>query len=1465
MQRDDYLELKITWGDEGKYYCIAFDADAVPDQEEFITRLKKMISMIVDKARYDDTSAIKGFFSIKMPGGNQYTQLDIECGEIPDYRPVITGLIRQQNYGKYISYVKMVDGDKTFAFTNPVMGRTYVTSKHMIRYDRSKGQAIVSEGPATFLFPFNDCWTRTDYSINRKLAGTTTQFAILLDVSALVISCDDNYIERFINENVEPFKEINNNDPEADINSFGEEEDDDPEEPVLFGYDDDDLLNAYKSVRCPEIHIKLVPQLYLPDSQPNEKSYDHMFLLAGRVEYNDYDSAYSDTDDGGYDEDYIYIAEGIFYNGVVEDSIERAETLSDITGELMGTQMDLGIHFVDADVELMKYKHGDRQGQVLDHTRMYGDFIRCSGFEYRRGADRGVMYFKPVCRTIERLGSLFDWDDADRDFAFIENSVLKEASTAEYRITARNKSNASRSCSIILRFGDAMDKSYSTLETNKVFIHLDSGIRIYKFECRESIRESLPLTFGAVRYLDCVKREISEDGTVSFNPDAGLRDMDIKHLKSIRSLKDMVNNYGKIMYLRSKSLADLEKEVLAHVNAISAETDGEKDGYDFSTLRKHANSASQTDLMDAIRNRIEFTNPGYEIKEQTLNELNYQFEEWRKFIYMLNEAKVENVSDFIVRISDRYDSISELPNPPRIALMGEAGTGKTTLARIIAQKCLGAVFKEVTGTQLMPAYQGQTKDRVAEVLSELLKDKDPLQPAVLFIDEAYNLFEDASSSSSPNSYASELIDILLPIMTSDGEYVLSSDRHEGNADGSRMAREVKIPANFAIWLGGYEDRLRKAFSANEGLYRRFSTVVIPTPKMTELSDLFWKTLQSDEAVSDDVKKNVTVDLKNELKTFLGWASSRTYSRLFANRAGIITLEGSVRRYLSQGYELDEAVRLATERIRGEISRQYSVQLMKEFDELPFEVINDIDVTFDDYAGYEELKNEMNEVIEMMTDPDIWKKRHITMPKGALLKGSPGTGKSYLARCFAGQLMREKNRLYKENSSFVNVEPKDIAFVPIAAAQILAQHNPVNVIKLLFSEASKYDAAVIFIDELDAIGRDRNLPGTRVDVLTQLMIEMDGFCERSNVFVLAATNDPDHLDGALKREGRFDISFEIDIPDKSTSRAIIDMYLRKYGLQLRGGRKKSGYTVLSKKEEDRIISLLGGETPAFIASVINDAALLYHRTETRIGSIKINDAKKDPRFAHRMDNGKLLKTKKYNGTLISNVQAFLKDLKETIDISRIGRRNEVGSDKGFDLAHNDLGPTSVAIHEVGHALMGRLLKGSFAGTERITILGRGDAGGYVEHSRDEIRLITKKDYMDRIKMVMGGRVAEEVVYGADEVSVGASDDIRKARNLARDMVERFGFSEEIGFMGMTTLNSSYLGASIGSSVSEEMRCAAEREEQKILKECMQKTRQMLGSNKKLIIALAKKIFDLKEITGAQMEEIYNKSVREKVDR
>ena len=875
----------------------------------------------------------------------------------------------------------------------------------------------------------------------------------------------------------------------------------------------------------------------------------------------------------------------------------------------------------------------------------------------------------------------------------------------------------------------------------------------------------------------------------------------------------------------------------------------EKTGYEY----------NRKNLEQSFRNKMGQGDKAYIVSEQLMEEFTPAFADW--FPVMALSEQTGKPMDELVSVC--MQSSSYILPIPWITLMGEAGTGKTTAARKLAENCLGASFIETSGGDLKGAYVGHTSVRVASMIHKLQRQGPEGKPAVLFIDEAYTLFE------GKDGFSSEVIELILAIASSQKGYVIDvSKESESGLKGCRLVddndnalKEVVVHPNTVIWLGGYEDRLRNSFRVNEGLSRRFPyQITIPTPGLDELYELFRVSFKDVALSAQDEKK---------IKEFLGWGTSRSRSRLFGNRSGVGILINYCKKYINIGYEMSEALEKSISRVTENINRQYSAELKAELKRMPFEVINDVKENLDEhYAGYSSLKKEINEVIDLMIDPGLSKERNIRLPKGALLMGSPGTGKSYLAKCMAGQLNKRLKEKYAGLTAENKSEPKDVAFIPLAAAEILAMENPINAVKILFSEAAKYDSAIIFLDEVDAIGGNRNQDRAVRGVLTQLMIEMDGFGDGGNIFVLAATNDPGSLDAAFKREGRFDMSFEINMPDVRTSLALIELEIKKYGFRMDPDfMKKKGVEPkvtkgkkFTKAQTERIWNLLGGRVPAVVHAMLNQAVLLYHRTER---GLYLKDWEHNPvPYEHRHDSKKgYLADKKYHPeetTEICNVDGFLADLKETLDIKSMGRRSENPEAKGtkLNLKSNDFDDSCVAIHEVGHALMTRLLYGAF-GLERITILGRGDAAGYVEHERNSHRLLTRKDYYNQIKILMGGRIAEEVIY--HDVSSGASNDIMKATDIAKTMVEQLGFSDDIGFVCLGVNKGAYLGGEYENICSDEMRYEADKVIGKILKECYEDAMKQLSENKDIIIKLATEILKEKEITGKRLEEIYQSVV------
>ncbi|MCR4658316.1 MAG: AAA family ATPase [Lachnospiraceae bacterium] len=1073
---------------------------------------------------------------------------------------------------------------------------------------------------------------------------------------------------------------------------------------------------------------------------------------------------------------------------------------------------------IEADSRVYYYEFGDDESSGMDEASSEGRFVSDIV-----SANKGIGSVK-ITENDKGRAEAAGWK-------YMLTYLWPELKPADgWDINLRESLIEKNCCIIGLANNDRIDPVEYILELQNDEDRKKADIRSIKIQFKkwqyEFISEGGDTEDNMLRFNVCRRIERSAEGA---NPVKNIKEDDIsafsetdqKILNKCVTLKTLSDNIKELKQIRFLSMEQM-------VNKEKLSSGLDKEGY-----------------IDVFRKKLESVNEGensYSISNDLLKEILPAFADWLPVVAKASENN-ESVSDLL---EEHYlRECSDLLRLPWVCIMGEAGTGKTTLARRLAERCLGASFLETTGSDLLGAYVGHTTLRVAAKIDELQRMASKGHPAVLFIDEAYSLFE------SKGEFARDIIDTILPIATSETGLYIGGNTEKG-------IDPVFVNKNTVIWLGGYEDRLRKAFVTNEGLNSRFPyKIVIPDPKLSELSELFYDRLSN--ALNEDVKKEITAKYDDRVKEFLGWATSRSRSALFGNRRGINILVSYFKKYHGLGYSIEDSLSKAVEHIRNEISRQYSAELRKNIGIMPFEVLNEIELTLKDYAGNRQLKKELYEVADMMIRPKLYAERKIKMPKGALLEGRPGTGKTYLAKCFAGQIIKE----IKETCTNAQEEPEDIAFIPLSAAQILSERDPVTVVKLLFSEASRYDSAVIFLDEIDAIGRDRNSGNSNTAVLTQLMIEMDGFGSRNNIFVLAATNDPDSLDEALKREGRFDRSFVVDIPDKESSKEIIDIYLKKQcgfcmytDKSADGGDVRNDIIMLNEAQSRRILSLLGGRVPASVESIINETVILYHRTEE---GLKDGKQKEDPvAFEHReKGDGCYVQTENYSArnTKISDIDAFLLDLKEVIDIKDMGRRKELREDIDgkINFSVNE-GSSAIAVHEVGHAVTGLLLNS--LDMERITILGRGDALGYVEHKRGGAGGLTKAGMLNRIKICMGGRVAEELIYGQDNASAGAFQDIKNATDLARNMVMTYGFSD-MGFMSMAEQKGKYLGGGLVPHGSPGTLDLAEAEINRILKQCLNETRELLSGHTGLIRDLAAEVFDKKEITGSQMEEIYRK--------
>ncbi len=396
------------------------------------------------------------------------------------------------------------------------------------------------------------------------------------------------------------------------------------------------------------------------------------------------------------------------------------------------------------------------------------------------------------------------------------------------------------------------------------------------------------------------------------------------------------------------------------------------------------------------------------------------------------------------------------------------------------------------------------------------------------------------------------------------------------------------------------------------------------------------------------------------------------------------------------------------------------------------VETDVEVSFKDVAGVDEAKRELKEVVDFLKDPQSYGRLGAHVPKGILLVGPPGTGKTLLARAVAGEAGVPFFSI--SGSEFVEM------FVGVGAARV----------RDLFDQARKTAPAIIFIDELDALGRARAAGpmGTndeKEQTLNQLLTELDGFDPSSGIILLAATNRPEILDPALLRAGRFDRQVLVDRPDKIGRRAILDVHVTKIKLD-------------PSADLDQVAQLTAGFSGADLATLVNEAALLATRR---------------------------------NGDAVT-----LDDFNEAIErvIAGLEKRSRILSDKER---------RTVAYHEMGHALVAANLPGCDP-VHKISIIPRGvGALGYTMQRPTEDRfLLSTKDLENRMAVLMGGRAAEELVFS--EISTGASDDLEKVTEVARDMVMRYGMDRDLGNRIYAAKRQNFLGQPISDAaeVSEE---------------------------------------------------------------
>lgn len=438
--------------------------------------------------------------------------------------------------------------------------------------------------------------------------------------------------------------------------------------------------------------------------------------------------------------------------------------------------------------------------------------------------------------------------------------------------------------------------------------------------------------------------------------------------------------------------------------------------------------------------------------------------------------------------------------------------------------------------------------------------------------------------------------------------------------------------------------------------------------------------------------------------------------------------------------------------------------------------SDIKTTFADVAGQDEAKETLKEIVDFLHNPKKYAEIGASLPKGALLVGPPGTGKTLIARAVAGEAKVPFFAI--SGSEFVQM------FVGMGAAKV----------RELFKQANEKAPCIIFIDEIDAIGKKRdNMVGgndEREQTLNQLLTEMDGFDGRKGVVILAATNRPESLDAALLRPGRFDRRIQMELPDLEGRKAILSVHLQKVRHD--------------DVDLDIVARSSAGSSGAELANIVNEAAL----RAVRMGR---NCVSTD-------------------------------DLEESVETVIAGAQR-----KGKVVSKHER--KIVAYHEIGHALVAAMQSHS-APVHKITIIPRtsGALGYTMQVDSGEQLLMSKEDLFNRIATLTGGRTAEELVF--QTVTTGASNDIEQATKLARAMVTRFGMSEKYDMMGLETLNNAYLGSDTSLVCSADTAADIDREVLQLIKKAHEKARKIIEENMEILHAASTYLLDKETITGEE---------------
>lgn len=442
-------------------------------------------------------------------------------------------------------------------------------------------------------------------------------------------------------------------------------------------------------------------------------------------------------------------------------------------------------------------------------------------------------------------------------------------------------------------------------------------------------------------------------------------------------------------------------------------------------------------------------------------------------------------------------------------------------------------------------------------------------------------------------------------------------------------------------------------------------------------------------------------------------------------------------------------------------------------------------TFKDVAGQDEAKEALNEIVDFLHNPQKYTEVGAKMPKGALLVGPPGTGKTLLAQAVAGEA----------NVPFFSISGSEFVemFVGMGAAKV----------RDLFKQANEKAPCIVFIDEIDTIGKKRDGNGMggndeREQTLNQLLTEMDGFDGQKGVVILAATNRPETLDKALLRPGRFDRRIPVELPDLKGREAILKVHTEKIKME-------------DAIDFDAIARATSGASGAELANIVNEAAL----RAVRMGRSKVNQ----------------------------------NDLMESVEVILAGYQR-----KGAVISPEE--KQIIAYHEVGHALVAAKQKNS-APVQKITIIPRtsGALGYTLQVDEGEKFLMNKEEIFNKIATFTGGRVAEELKFGS--ITTGASNDIEQSTRLARGMITRYGMSDEFGMVALETVTNQYLGGDTSLACSNETAAKIDAAVIEVVKQAHDKAVEIIRENMGKLDEIAGYLLEKETITGEEFMEILNR--------